>query len=498
MLASPMYYASLGGLKDLVQRLLDDGHSVSARGGLHKTPIEAASANGFHDIVALLLIKNEQEKTGSICGELASALTSAANNGELGAVRLLLAYDANPNGHGNTMHSNPLLNAARHGYTDIVRLLIDAGADPNLYHEKPRDTNPLEAAATRGHHECVSIMLPKAREKTALGALKVVKHSKDRKLLELFIDYVPNAVMTYAAMLGYDDIVTDLLQSGTKPETKLNFGYLQGRAGSALVAACEQGNLDLAEKFLAAGADVNAPHDASEDTFALNNAARSGNAELVSLLLEYKAEVEAMGTCGPPLQIATYSGHLDVAQILIRSGASLSNGDGSYGGPVQGAVLGGHLHILDWLYSLGADVNMLAGKTLRTGSGVRLRESPLQAAVASQQPLMVDWLLKHGADPDVTAARGYLFTPLCMAAQSGDTDILKKLLAAGADVNKLGTSSLLSEPGSALFHAVLKGHESTVKMLLATNADTNVVPSDRESYTGIKQREPANPFCCQS
>jgi ankyrin repeat protein len=95
-------------------------------------------------------------------------------------------------------------------------------------------------------------------------------------------------------------------------------GCVDGR--TALMLACFEGNLALARRLLAAGADVNA-RDRDGDT-ALMFAAFRGHAALVRLLLEHGADIHAQARNGWTAEKAARSGpHLDVVEIIRRSEA---------------------------------------------------------------------------------------------------------------------------------------------------------------------------------
>ena len=79
----------------------------------------------------------------------------------------------------------------------------------------------------------------------------------------------------------------------------------------------------------------------------------------------------------------------------------------------------GHVPIIQDLLSLGADIN--AG----------LETTALSEAVRSRNMALVKLYLSHGADPNLCATNGR--TPLQMAIEIGDDDMIRELLLAGAD-----------------------------------------------------------------
>jgi hypothetical protein len=96
-----------------------------------------------------------------------------------------------------------------------------------------------------------------------------------------------------------------------------------------------------------------------------------------------------------------------------------------------------------------------------------MRACPLQLAARSEKHALVftHQLLESGAQPDlVTAATGE-DTALTLAARLGKLELVKRLLAAGADIN--------GGPGGIppLSIAVYRGHAEVVKHLLTSGAD---------------------------
>ena len=70
-------------------------------------------------------------------------------------------------------------------------------------------------------------------------------------------------------------------------------------------------------------------------------------------------------------------------------------------------------------------------------------------------------LLKQGANVNIKTKDG--FTPLCIAANKGDKEIVKLLLANGADVNT-------KDKYTPLHRSAYKGHKEIVKLLIRRSA----------------------------
>lgn len=126
---------------------------------------------------------------------LNDALNYAVKNGDLNAVKALVAKGANVNGR--SMHFQiPLMSAVMGGDTEVVVFLISKGADVNAtaYH---RDVSVLSAAVIRDNIEIVRIL---------------VKHGADVN----FIDRYGESVLTRAKKSGHTEIIKILEQAGAK------------------------------------------------------------------------------------------------------------------------------------------------------------------------------------------------------------------------------------------------------------------------------------------
>ncbi|MHC4592876.1 MAG: ankyrin repeat domain-containing protein, partial [Planctomycetota bacterium] len=96
------------------------------------------------------------------------------------------------------------------------------------------------------------------------------------------------------------------------------------------------------------------------------------------------------------------------------------------------------------------------------------RRNPLHAAAKAGILASIRHLLKKGADANSYDPEGY--TPLFPAAREGHEEVVKLLLAHGADPNTPG----LQDNQSPLLAALWSNHEETAELLLQAGADPNV------------------------
>ena len=114
---------------------------------------------------------------------------------------------------------------------------------------------------------------------------------------------------------------------------------------------------------------------------------------------------------------------------------------------------------------IGIVTGLLAGRDVCTAtSGGQYEDPPLMKATKEGSVEKVKMLLRIEGTEDVD----YLGECLFQAFEAGHLEIMKMLLAAGADTNKADHIG-----NTALILASVKGHLDIVKMLLNEEADTN-------------------------
>lgn len=190
----------------------------------------------------------------------------------------------------------------------------------------------------------------------------------------------------------------------------------------ALLLYLNQGGCDpnIVRNFIEYRADVNF-HDNEYHIAPLHNAAHYGHPDVVRVLLEHGAAIDAKNAEGnTPLFAAVHQQHPAVARILLEKGADV-NAKNMYGyAPVRAASRNGNGEILKLLIEKGADVNIKDKKG----------DTPLLVAVEEGNIETVKILIAAGADVNVIGSHGG--TPLHTAAAFGFADIVKILVEKGA------------------------------------------------------------------
>jgi len=122
---------------------------------------------------------------------------------------------------------------------------------------------------------------------------------------------------------------------------------------------------------------------------------------------------------------AAMRGNIEAVKQHIATGTDVNTKDNLEGTPLQHAAYSGHKEIAELLISEGGDVNAVGGYSKAT---------PLHYAARNGHKEIAELLIGNGADVNVKDEKKGE-TPLGWASGYGRTEIIKLLIAKGADVN---------------------------------------------------------------
>jgi ankyrin repeat protein len=258
-----------------------------------------------------------------------------------------------------------------------------------------------------------------------------------------------------------------------------------------LEEAAQAGDMAKVQKALQQGADIDHKSDLGGDT-ALTYAARYGHIDIVRLLLDKGAKIDAKNNYGQTaLAQSAEHGNIEIVRLLLEKGASIEAGDKYGKTPLGESVEKAHFDVARALLDKGAKgkdslLLSLAGGfvfsgietegvkfLLANGADIDARDehsnTPLILAVEGNKVEIVKVLLERGAAIDARDEHGH--TPLIRAVDlNNNIEVAKLLLERGADVN------IQDEFGrTAIMIAVEESNLASVKLLLAGGANLSIV-----------------------
>ena len=431
------------------------------------------------------------------------AVVDAAMNGDLKGVRTLVRQTGDVNA-AQPDGMTALHWAVQRRDSEMTHLLLNAGADYRIANRT--GAKPLYLAAVNGDATIIARLLAAGDDANAVlttegeTVLMLTSYTGNPKAVQLLLErgaevnaqqFRGQTALMWAAAEGHAEVVKLLLASGadpalsstasTKPERRPPGGM------TALLFASRQGRLEAARALLDAGADVN--QTGADNTSSLLIAIVNGHYDLASLLIERAADPNVADTNGrTPLYAA-----IDLRNVQWSQA------------PAPELPQATHFAMIERLLAAGADPAIkMTGKVGHRGS-FDMRWSDLKGGTAFSRAAwngdieVMRLLLAQGADPKAVTEKGE--TALLLLAGAGwplgqgyirseqeitaSLDLLVNEL--GMDVNAATTEGI-----TPVICAVFKGDNFVVQYLADHGARLDVKDNAGRSVIAWAQGIAAN------
>jgi ankyrin repeat protein len=262
----------------------------------------------------------------------------------------------------------------------------------------------------------------------------------------------------------------------------------------ALLTAIDENDLPAADMLIRRGADVNRRGPLPLTPLML--AAGRGSAQMVGKLLAAGADVHAIdSTMGAsPLHFAAEGGVIDIAQLLLDAGAFINLQSATVGlTPLITAIWAKQVPMVHYLLSRGAAIEIkthLGGATAWdfVGEGVRWTAGFTDPEAESWGRQVRELLEQQRQQDEAVLAQQTLMA----AVQSGDLATVRRLIAEGIDINEKSPVLANGNDGQTpLLVACFLGHGEIVRALLAAGANPRIndyllgaTPAHKAAYAG--------------
>ncbi|XP_044726615.1 serine/threonine-protein phosphatase 6 regulatory ankyrin repeat subunit B-like [Chrysoperla carnea] len=340
-----------------------------------------------------------------------------------------------------------LIRAIRHGKLETARELINSYGLP--YSESsPKGYDLLCDALDNKHSEVAKLLLTSGSE------VNSYQNSS-------------NTPLHFAVKNGDIDDQEEIIELLLKHKADVN-AEDEDRI-TPLFHAIENKNLKITKLLLDNGANVK---DYPE---LLNIAVKRGCTEIVELLLQHNADVNATDENGYTALLSTLSDFYQdfcklrtdrdpdvnikrkITKLLLNHGANVDAKTPGGSTPLHFAVYNGYSQVVEVLLEYNANVNVREKTSL---------ETPLHKSARSKNVEICEMLLNKGVDVDAGERNG--LTALHIVTQEGSNDIVKLLLERGAEVDSKTKYNI-----TPLYFSAQRGQQEIIETLLKFGADIN-------------------------
>ena len=457
-----MQQACMHGHAEEVKSLLDAGHLLHIQDSYSQMPL---LQHGHTDIAQMLIAARAQVNVPGT-----SLLLTSIKQNNVALVRSLVAAHADVNVRDH-VHC-PIMYSVETGNLDLTKLLIDARADVNL---TPRSSpiTALHIAAERGDVNAVRLLIDAKADMNYTGdnrtPLACAAKNGQLEMMKLLleakapVDGNNGLALSRAIRSGNTEAVQILLDAKATLENRDSYLMVP------LDIAISRGDGHLVTMLLAAKALVSS----SRMDDPLTVAATFDNTDIMKILIDAKAPLEAAAGKRSPLLAAIENQKLGAMRLLLEAKAvtDISGTDYEYEVWSRALYIGtqyGNYNVLTLL--LDTHQFLASKRYLSICLGIVYQERHYFA---------LQILLERGFPVDNVTINGVPI--LYQAVYDHLTTIVKLMIDAKANVNVRGREW----DETPLILASRRRYRDIVPMLLEAKA--NLDATDRNGYTALRQ-----------
>jgi ankyrin repeat protein len=358
--ATALAWASFLDLPDVAAKLLAAGAKINTANDYGETPLTLALANGDAALSEKLLKAGADWKATRWNGE--TTLMIAAGAGSVAEMKMLLDRGADVNAADPKHQQNALMWAASEGHSAVVDLLIQRGANVDaisksgftalVFAALKNDASSVKRLLSAGANPNYAIP-DKTPEKNKVLTIATANRSYAASMALLdggadpnIADSTGNTPLHMAAQTGTLDLVQKLLAKGaqlnvrTNPVKEAGFRPAAGEQTPLLLAA-RNARVEVMHALIEAGADTKIK--GQDGAGLLLAAAVSGRVSAVKYAFEFDKDVKAvdkngrtaMHECVNPGSGATQTEMTELVQYLADIGVPLDDKDARGRTPIQ-------------------------------------------------------------------------------------------------------------------------------------------------------------------